>query len=96
MTEDYFLILKIDPQYKDAHFNLGYIHLAYLKVYRQAIKHFSDAINCDKDYIEAYYNRGISYENLGDVQAAAKDYREALSIYPQYKLAQEGLKRVEN
>jgi tetratricopeptide (TPR) repeat protein len=95
-VEDYYTILKIDPNYKDAHFNLGYIHLAYLKVYRQAIKHFSDAIACDKDYIEAYYNRAISYENLGDVSSAAKDYRQALSIYPQYKLAQEGLKRVEN
>lgn len=92
--EDYTAILKIDPNFKDAHYNLGYIHLVYLKVYDQAIKHFTDAIRCDQYFVQAYYNRGLCYENLGDIAAAAKDFRQALSIFPTYKLAIAGLKRV--
>jgi len=92
--EDYTAILQLNPNYKEAYFNLGYIHLAYLKVYRQAIRYFSDAIHCDSLYIEAYYNRGLTFESLGDVQNAAEDYKKALSIHPRYELAQKGLERV--
>jgi len=94
--EDYNAILRIDPKNKEACFNLGYIHLAYLKVYRQAILHFTQAIRCDSNYLEAYYNRGISFENLGDIDHAAADYRKALAIYPKYELARKGLERVRN
>jgi tetratricopeptide (TPR) repeat protein len=92
--EDYTSILRIDPNYKDAHYNLGYIHLVHLKVYDQAIRHFNDAIRSDPYFVQAYYNRGLCYENLGDIAAAAKDYKQALNIFPTYKLAKEGLKRV--
>jgi tetratricopeptide (TPR) repeat protein len=92
--EDYTSITQIDPNYKDAHYNLGYIHLVYLKVYDQAIKHFSDAIRCDPYFVQAYYNRGLCYENLGDVAAASKDFNKAISIMPTYKLAIDALKRV--
>ena len=92
--DDYTAILRIDPKYKDAHYNLGYIHLVYLKVYDQAIKHFSDAIRCDQYYVQAYYNRGLCYENLGNIDAASADFKQALSIFPTYKLAKDGLKRV--
>jgi len=92
--EDYASILKLDPKNKEAYFNLGYIHLADLKVYRQAITHFTEAIQCDTTYIEAYYNRGVSFESLGDIENAAADYRKALSLYPAYEPAIQGLKRV--
>ncbi len=92
--EDYTAILQIDPKYKDAHYNLGYIHLVYLKVYDQAIKHFSDAIACDQYFVQAYYNRGLCYENVGDIAAAEADFKHALSIFPSYKLAKDGLKRL--
>jgi tetratricopeptide (TPR) repeat protein len=92
--EDYSTLLQIEPNNKDAHYNLGYIHLVYLKVYDQAIKHFTDAINSDPYFVQAYYNRGLCYEYLGDIAAAARDYKHALSIFPTYKLAIDGLKRV--
>ena len=92
--EDYTAILQIDPNYKDAHYNLGYIHLVYLKVYDQAIKHFTDAIRCDQFFVQAWYNRGLCYESLGNIAAAAEDFKQALKIYPTYKLAIKALKRV--
>jgi tetratricopeptide (TPR) repeat protein len=93
--QDYTSIVQINPRNKNAHFNMGYLHYTYLKVYDQAIKHYSDAIAVDSSYAEAFYNRGLCYEALGDVAAAAADYAHALSIRPGYQLAQEGLTRVQ-
>lgn len=93
--EAYTTLLKIDPKFKYAHFNLGYIHLVYLQVYDVAIKHFTDAINVDKNYAEAWYNRGYSYELRGDVMNARKDYQQAVMIKPNYQRAVEGLNRLD-
>ncbi|MCC7233314.1 MAG: tetratricopeptide repeat protein [Bacteroidia bacterium] len=91
---DYRDILRLEPRYEDAHYNLGYIDLVFKKNYKDAIIHFSDAININKNYLEAYYNRGLCYEFTGDKMAAEKDYREALNIFPTYKLAKERLKKL--
>lgn len=93
--EAYTNILTIDPKYKYAHYNLGYIHLVYLKVYDMAAKHFTDAINADPDYAEAWYNRGYCYELLGDVQRARSDYQRALQIRVNYQKAVEGMNRLD-
>ncbi len=93
--ETYTMLLKIDPKNKFAHYNLGYIHLVYLRVYDVAIQHFTDAINCDKNYAEAWYNRGYCYELLGDIMNAKKDYQQAIMIKPNYQRAVDGLNRVD-
>jgi tetratricopeptide (TPR) repeat protein len=93
--ESYTTILKIDPKYKYAHFNLGYIHLVYLKVYDAAIKHFTDAIIVDPNYAEAYYNRGYSFELRGDINNARTDYIQAMKIKPNYSKAVEGMNRLD-
>ena len=89
---DYTFILKIDNRYADAHYNLGYIDLAYLKNYKSAITHFTDAIRVNSQYAEAFYNRGVALELSGDSKSAEKDYRQALSIVPTFKLAKDKLK----
>ncbi len=92
---EYDTILRINPKYKYAHFNLGYIHLAYLGVYSQAVKHFTNAIACDTNYFEAYFNRGLSYEKMGAVLNARDDYKKALSLHSNYGKAIDGLNRVD-
>jgi len=92
--EGYYDILKIDSNYAYAHYNLGFIHLVYLKVYDQAIKHFSDAIKVKPDYYEAWYNRGLCYESLGNIAMAKQDYEQALKLKPDYVMAKKGLERV--
>ena len=89
---DYTLILKIDNLYTDAYYNLGYIDLVYIKNYKSAITHFTDAIRANSQYAEAFYNRGVAFELTGDAKSAEKDYRQALSIVPTFKLAKEKLK----
>lgn len=91
--EDYNAILKIDRSYANAHYNLGYIDVTFKKEYKSAITHFTDAIRINDQYAEAFYNRGLCYEILGDMTSAKKDYNQALSIIPTFKLAKDKLKR---
>jgi tetratricopeptide (TPR) repeat protein len=85
--EAYNTILKIDSTYNDAHFNLGYIHLVYLKDYPKAVLYYSNNIKFHPTNFEAYYMRGMSYQKMNDKQNAEADYRKALGIYPQYEPA---------
>ena len=94
--ETYTTIIQIDPNYKFAYFNLGYIHLVYLKVYDVAIDYFTKAIKADPAYAEAYYNRGYSFELRGDMINAKTDYKKALELKTNYQKAIEGLNRVIN
>ncbi len=84
---DYKVILKLDPKYTDAHYNIGYIALVHQKDYLKAIEQFSEAIRLNKDYVEAYYNRGLAHEFKGEIKEALADYHKALGIFPTYKLA---------
>jgi len=93
--EEYVNILQIDNCFKHAHYNLGYINLEYLKVFNISLKHFTDAINCDPTYVEAYFNRGLSYEGLGDVINARKDYEKALELRGNYEKAIQSLNRLD-
>ncbi len=93
--QEYYNILALDKNNANAHFNLGYIHLVDLKLYNQAIIHFTDAIKADPGYAEAYYNRGYCYELLGNVEAAKRDYQEALAIRTNYQKAIDGLNRIQ-
>ncbi len=88
-------ITKKAPKFKEAYFNLGYIHMVLLKAYQPAIPYFTKAIELDPSmYYQAYYNRGYCYELIGDIGNAEKDYRKALDIRPDYTLAAQGIGRV--
>lgn len=89
---DYSAILKLDPAYSDAYFNLGYIELVLRNNPKSSIPYFTDAIRTNENYVEAYYNRGMAFKLTGNKEAAAKDFMHALSLFPGYKLAQERLK----
>ncbi|MEX2379944.1 MAG: tetratricopeptide repeat protein [Vicingaceae bacterium] len=86
--------IKKHPNFKEAHYNLGYVLMYYLQLYRDATHHFTDAIKIDPAYYQAYYNRGYCFELMGDINNAEKDYRKALEIQPDYDLAAKGLSRL--
>ena len=92
-TIDYLAIIKLDPSYSDAFFNLGYINSVIGKNYKDAIGFYTDAIRTNEHYVEAYYQRGVCYEKLGDKSAAMKDYNAALGVVPTYKPALQKLNR---
>lgn len=89
---DYRAILKIEPAYAAAHYNLGYIQLALKNNPSASLPFFTEAIRISPDYVEAYYNRGMAYKLSGNVDAAKKDFMKALALFPTYKLAQEQMK----
>ncbi len=92
--EDYKLIILKNSGYSHAYYNLGFIALVNKKDYPDAIKLFSKAIELDQNYVEAFYNRGLAYQYSGNKDAAVKDYRSALSIFPNYSLAKDRLKEL--
>ena len=46
--------------------------------YQKAIEEFSQTIELDPQYAEAYYIRGHSYANLGQYERAIEDYDKAI------------------
>lgn len=92
--QDYTTIIQMNPNNRNAHFNLGYIHQIYLNIFPEAIKHYTRAIEADPRYAEAFYNRGLCYEAVGNLDAAQSDFKSALTIRPVYPVAEQGLSRV--
>ena len=88
-------IIQINPKYKEAYFNSGYIYLIHLNKYDLAIKNFTDAITADSSYYEAYYNRGLSYEMIKDYTKAKKDFKTATELKTNFQLAIDGLNRLD-
>jgi tetratricopeptide (TPR) repeat protein len=93
--ETYQKLLAINPQYKEAHYNLGYIHQVYLERFREAIGYFTEAIDIDPSYADAYYNRGYCFELSGEAANARKDYQQALSLVTNHELAIRGMNRLD-
>jgi tetratricopeptide (TPR) repeat protein len=92
--EVYNEILNIDSTFTFAYYNQGFICLEYLGDFEIGAERFSLAIKYNPDYYDAYYNRGLCYENLKQYTKAESDYKLALSIKPDYDLAAIGLSRV--
>lgn len=92
--KSYTQAIKAHPNFREAYYNMGFLHMYYLKLYREGLNYFNQAVEVDPEYYQAYYNRGYSFELLGDIGNAAKDYRKALSIQPDYTMAAKGLERV--
>ena len=81
--EAYYKILSIE-EFREPHFNLGFIHQEYLKVYDVAIEHYTNAIRVEPKYIDAYYNRALCYEQLDEPQKAVADLKTVLKLNPQH------------
>lgn len=87
-AEEYYVkILEIDPTYKYAWYNRGWMEMILYQDYDNAIDFFNKAIECDPLYAEAYYNLGVAYELSGNKSKAQEAYTTAASL---------GYKKIEN
>jgi tetratricopeptide (TPR) repeat protein len=93
--ETYNTILDIEPNYAFAKYNLGYVHLVYLRQFEVAAEYFTGFIQQMPDHYDAWYNRGYSYELMGDKAKARSDYEKALQLRTNYQRAIDGLNRLE-
>lgn len=88
-------LIVIAPEYKEAYYNLGYVNLVYTNDFEASVRYFSQAVLLDSKYTDAFFNRGYSYELMGDFVNARKDYLRALEITPNYENAINGLNRLD-
>jgi tetratricopeptide (TPR) repeat protein len=88
-------VLEINPSNKIAYFNSGYIYMVVKMEFDSAIDKFQHAISIDPSYVDAVYNLGRIYEEQGDNAAARNNYKQALELKTNYKLAIEGLNRLD-
>jgi tetratricopeptide (TPR) repeat protein len=86
----YSTLLKFDNN-KNVMYNLGVIHLVALKAYNKALEYFTGAINIDPKYVEAYYGRGVCYQEMKEPKKALAEFQTCLSINPDYEPAKRAL-----
>ena len=88
-------LMTVNPGFKEAYYNSGYIFLVHYEDFQKAIAYFNQALDQDARYIDALYNRGFAYELSGDYPSARRDYQQVLEIRPNYELAVNGLNRLD-
>ncbi|HWY10865.1 MAG TPA: tetratricopeptide repeat protein [Bacteroidia bacterium] len=86
-------ILKADKDNANVLYNLGAISLDKKKDPNTAIDYFSKAIAADPKYTEAYFARGVCFEQLKDIDNARADYNMCLKITPNYEPALDALNK---
>jgi tetratricopeptide (TPR) repeat protein len=84
--------LKADPQFVEAHNNLGASYLQ-LSRYQDAIGEFEAAIALDEKMVAPHRNMSLALFSLGKYAEAETAARQALTLSPQQKAAQYSLGR---
>jgi tetratricopeptide (TPR) repeat protein len=51
-----------------------------MKRFDEAIGDYTQAIQLDRNYSKAYYNRGLAYFNLNNMQKACEDFKISLNM----------------
>jgi tetratricopeptide (TPR) repeat protein len=77
--EHYEQVVRLKPDYVDAHNNLGIV-LARTGRSREAIEHFEQALRLKSDYLQAYYNLTLTYAYIGRPAEAIATARKALEV----------------
>jgi tetratricopeptide (TPR) repeat protein len=87
ILRDYDKAIELAPDFSFAWFNRGNI-LCSSKDYKAAVVNFTNAINTDRDFAEAYFNRALTYIYIGDTDKGIADLSKAgeLGIYQAYNL----------
>lgn len=84
-------ILKADSLHEFSLYNIGAIELDVKKDAKAALEHFTKAINANPKYAEAYFARGVCYQELKDKANAFADYNMCLQLKPNYEPAVDAL-----
>jgi tetratricopeptide (TPR) repeat protein len=93
--EKYRMMLQIEPKNKYALHNMGWIYLVGEDKYEEAVVFFTKAIEQDSTYVEAVFNRGLSFEYLKQYDNARQDYMYSLHLVNNYPKALEKLNHLD-
>mgnify|MGYP001365646995 CR=1 FL=1 len=73
------LLIRIDHDYLQAHYNLGGVYAGTGK-YKEAIDAFKQVIRINPDDVPAHYNLGCAYVLSNDRDSALEQYKILKSI----------------
>ncbi len=90
-----YIIDNITQDIANPYYNMGYINMVYRQDFDAGVEWFTQAIEKEPRYLEAWYNRGFCYEILGKLKNAKEDYKKSLEIKPDYTLSIKGISRIE-
>jgi tetratricopeptide (TPR) repeat protein len=92
--EQYQHIIRVDDNYHDAYYNIGYVYLDLLQENDSAIKYYDKVLALNKYNFKGYYNRGLAFEQNDMLPQAQHDYEECLKLKPDYTPAAKAMSRV--
>ena len=78
----YLLALDGDPDYADAHINLGRLHHEDREI-EDAERHYREAIRCAPDEFIGHFNLAVLLEDRGRMDEAVRAYQQALELDPE-------------
>jgi len=82
--------LQINPDYAEAHYNLGNA-LRDLGKLEEAVSSFTKALQINPNYAQAHNNLGNALKYLGKLEEAVTSYNKALQINPDFAEAHRNL-----
>ena len=83
-------VLKIDPNYVNANYNLGVIYQG-LEEYQKAKSCFEKTIEIVPNHVDTHYNLGVIFKILNEHQKAKDCYEKTIEIDPNYVNAHNNL-----
>jgi tetratricopeptide (TPR) repeat protein/thiol-disulfide isomerase/thioredoxin len=83
---EFTLALETEPDYAEAHYNLGTLYLKQGKP-DEARRHLQRALQLRHDYPDALNNLGLLAAQAGDMPEAIRYFKEAIAQRPDYALA---------
>jgi TPR repeat protein len=91
-VHEYREVLRLQPGYSDAEYNLGRALLAQGKL-EQAIDSFSAVLRAQPENVMARHSLGLAFQLQGKDGQAIQEYREVLRLQPDYSDAEFNLGR---
>ena len=92
----YDTLLMQDPDNQIVLFNIGYVNFVYLDNNETALEYFDKVLAINPNYLDAYFNKGRVLEQMGKYAQAQAIYKEVLGRQPDYRLAIDGINRIQN
>ncbi len=90
----YDTLLNAIPNHPDCIYNKGYINLVYLGDNEEALRCFNEVLEINPKSVNALFNKGRTYEQMGDYINAKSIYLQILKSYPDYQLAIDAINRI--
>lgn len=86
--------IELNPQNANYHYVFGQLLEDWTELegaWEKAISEFTRTIELDPSYIEAWYNRGLLYEKLEDLEKACEDFKQVVNRVPKFHAARHNL-----